>query len=77
MIEGSGAGSGAGYGSVRLINGLDPDPGCPKTYGSDGSGTRLPDVALRKTETGRTYVRNDDGGCEDGQLRIMLQREHD
>jgi hypothetical protein len=25
----------------------------------------------------RTYVRNDDGGCEDGQLRIVLQREHD
>ncbi len=25
----------------------------------------------------RTYVRNDDGGCEYGQLRIVLQREHD
>jgi hypothetical protein len=25
----------------------------------------------------RTYFRNDDGGCEDGQLRVMLQREHD
>jgi hypothetical protein len=37
MIEGSGFG--AGYGYVPLTNDLDPDPGGPKTYGSDGSGS--------------------------------------
>ncbi len=42
-----------------------------------GSGTLLLDVAIRKTVMGRTYVRNDDGGSEDGQLSIVLQREHD
>jgi hypothetical protein len=44
VIEGSG--SGAGFGSKPLTNGSDPDPGGPKTYGSNGSRSGLGSATL-------------------------------